>query len=472
MEFWSEYSRIVAMLRGACTRKKTFMWMSVVIMAMIVRQDLLGVTSLIRATFLHEVYYYALLHLFHSPALMLETLTSLWVDVVMRSFTPVQEQGYVIYASDQLKVAKEGKKMPAVKNLHQESEDNTKPEYIMAHSIQAVSLLVGGPGGSVFAVPLIARICEGLIWRRERKRKTLVDKMAAMFNQVASGVHKKGILVADAYYASGKMIRPMLPYGHHLVTRVKNTAVGYKPPKAPKRPGRGRPKKYGDKVKLKNLFKAYQRFTEADSPAYGEENVRIKYSARKLLWKPIGREVLFVLVKHPVDGNRIFMTTCLDLDPLTVIKIYGLRFKIEVSFKQAIHSLGSYAYHFWMKNMTPIKRGAGNQHLESKSDEYRKAVERKMGAYHRYIQLACIAQGILQYFATAFHQQIWQQFNRSSWLRTAKTEKAPSEMVVMIALRSTFIRFILNPSHVSELVEFIRARISRERDPEAQRPAA
>jgi len=32
--------------------------------------------------------------------------------------------------------------MPGVKLLHQQSESNTKPEYIMGHSLQAVSVLV------------------------------------------------------------------------------------------------------------------------------------------------------------------------------------------------------------------------------------------------------------------------------------------------------------------------------------------
>jgi hypothetical protein len=27
------------------------------------------------------------------------------------------------------------------------------------------------------------------------------------------------------------------------------------------------------------------------------------------------------------------------------VRIYGYRFKIEVSFKQALHTLGTYAYH-------------------------------------------------------------------------------------------------------------------------------
>jgi hypothetical protein len=63
----------------------------------------------------------------------------------------------MVLVADGIKAPKRGKKMPAVKLLHQQSESNTKPEYIMGHSMQAISLLVNA-AESVFAVPLAARI--------------------------------------------------------------------------------------------------------------------------------------------------------------------------------------------------------------------------------------------------------------------------------------------------------------------------
>src|SRR5260370_38029880 len=106
-----------------------------------------------------------------------------------------------------------------------------------------------------------------------------------------------------------------------------------------------------------------------------------------LLWPPAGILFPFVVVLHPVRGALLLMCTALTLSPLDIIRIYGLRFKIEVSFKQAIHVIGAYAYHFWMAAMTPLRRVSGNQYLHRKSDAYRDAVRRKIAAYHRHIQL-------------------------------------------------------------------------------------
>jgi hypothetical protein len=49
--------------------------------------------------------------------------------------------------------------------------------------------------------------------------------------------------------------------------------------------------------------------------------------------------VRFVLVDHPSRDRLIFIATDLSMPPIDVIRLYGLRFKIELSFDQALRVL-------------------------------------------------------------------------------------------------------------------------------------
>ncbi len=458
MNLWNEVYRCLQALRPACARLRTFYWMLLAIACMLARPDLAGVTSFVRAGWLRESCYRRLLNLFHNPALRLHCLTDCWIRLVFALFAPVTVNGYRVCVGDGLKVPKEGRKMPAVKRLHNSSDNNSKPPFIMGHSFQVISLLVQGAAETVCAVPLLSRITEGLVFCNADKR-TLLDKFVSLFLTIVPLVNGPLLLVADAYYATGKIIRPLILGGHQLLTRTRINAVAYYPAPRPKVRRPGRPRIYGEKVHLRWLFGHPQKFSEAHSPVYGEQRVVLLYRCLDLLWKPARCLVRFVLVIHPIRGRIILMCTDTAMDPLTIIRLYGLRSKIELSFKQAIHTLGAYAYHFWMMAMIPIKRRSGNQYLHHRTKWYRDAVVRKMDAYHRYVQLGCIAQGLLQHLALNFGATVWQCFR--SWLRTMKPDLPPSELVVAMALRTSLPEYLCSTDDTDQL----RIMIAENADP-------
>lgn len=452
---WIAAWRAAQSLRPACHRRLTFLWLLTVLAALCLRPDLAGVTSLVRSLGLADGAYHCLLHFFHSTALPLSALTTCWLKTVHRLFQRrlVRIQGRPVAIVDGLKRPKEGRKMPAVKSLHQESSCNAKAPFIMGHSCQVIALLVQGLG-TCLAVPIASRIHEGVVWSNGHRR-SLLDKLAQLF--LGLDWKESLTIVADAYYAAGKFARKLLDHGHHLVTRVRSNAVAYFPAPPTPQGRRGRPRLYGRKTKLKHWFRLKARFYSALSPIYDDRQVTLRYYTRDLIWRPLGQLVRFVWVIHPSRGKLILMTTDLKMTALEVIRLYGWRFKIEPGFKQAVHTVGTYAYHFWMAAMTPIRRGSGNQYLHRKTDKYRDQVRRKLGAYERHIQIGLIAQGLLQYLAVCFPHAVWR--NYVSYLRTANTDSAPSEWVVTLALRNTwhdFLRFL--PATVP-FKKFLSARI-------------
>ena len=300
LSLWAIWWNAIQLLRPGFSRLRTFMWFVIAVAGLTVRVDLLGVTSIVRALNLRPRLYPKLLDHFHSSGIKLDRLSALWAQAALKLFPHlVSFNGRLVLVGDGIKAPKRGKKMPGVKLLHQQSESNTKPEYIMGHSMQAVGLLVHA-AKSVFCVPLAVRIHEGLVWSNRDKR-TLLDKMLGLLNILAIKV--PFYFVADAYYAAGKMVNGLLKQGNHLVTRVKSNAVAYAratPKKGRKK--KGRPRTYGEKTKLKSMLKDPKSMQQVASPVYGERGVTIQYRVCDLLWRPVGLLVRFVAVIHPTRG--------------------------------------------------------------------------------------------------------------------------------------------------------------------------
>ena len=357
MTLWVPWMNAVRSLRPACQRSRTFLWLLLTLIGLCCRLDLAGVTSYVRVLGLRPEAYHRFLHLFHSKGLDLDKLTACWMKLCLTLFKPVCAGSRLICLADGIKVPKEGKLMPAVKSLHQQSGSNSKPDYIMGHSFQAISLLVQAASGHVAAVPLMSRIHEGLVFSN-RDSRTLLDKLAVLMFSIANFLGRKILLVADAYYASGKLIAQLLSKGHQLVTRAKSNAVAYLPVPTPQHRRRGRPRIYGKKVPLKELAQDDAAFTSAPSPVYGENNVTLRYRCLDLMWRPAARIVRFVIVCHPHPtpatktcrwgprhrGTIFLLSTDLTLAPLEILMLYAYRFKIELGFRQGVHVLGAYAY--------------------------------------------------------------------------------------------------------------------------------
>ena len=141
------------------------------------------------------------------------------------------------------------------------------------------------------------------------------------------------------------------------------------------------------------------------------------------------------------------------MSAIEIIRLYGLRFKIEHGFKQAVRVVGSFSYHFWMKEMKPLQRRNGNLYLHRESSTYRNAVKCKMNAYHVFIHAGVVSQGLLQYLSASVPKQVWASFG--SWLQTIRPGIAPSELVVATALRHSLPEFLLNKTQSSIFAKFI-----------------
>lgn len=264
--------------------------------------------------------------------------------------------------------------------------------------------------------------------------------MAAMAAELVSVVGKRCIIVLDAYFAVGPvfLILQQTLDGRgkrliHMVTRAKKNVVAYHDP--PPKTGRpGRPREYGSKLRLMDLFETMPgRFEQTTIELYGHCK-EVSFLCLDLIWKPIGGKVRFVLVR---DGSEQFILMCSDLQLLAsdIIRAYSYRFKIEVSFKVLKHLMGVFFYRFWTSVWPRIGTHNVSDLSSVDSQRSRRLIRQTTNAIEAFMNFGRIATGILQIVSLSFHQTIWGKY--LGWLRTV-TSTIPSEEVVKSVIQEEY----------------------------------
>jgi hypothetical protein len=395
----------------------------------------------------------------------MELLREWWIGIIKKSGLIFREEGKPILVGDGVKQGKEGKRMPCVKRLFQESEDSSKPMYLFGHMYGAIGVLVGSIE-KLFCVPLSICIHDGDAKIKEWDGSTEAPEshVVRIIRQASQAAARLGdsILLLDRYYLSVPGLKAWLEEEKKaggpllsLVTRAKCNATAYEDP-VPKT-GRGRPAKKGAKVKIGDLFETCKSaFTQAKVMLYDKEET-ISYLCRDLLWgQGLYQKLRFVLV---VCGNTqaIFVSTDLTLAAEQIIRLYGYRFKIECCFRELKQVIAGFAYHFWSLYMPKLNRFAksGTDPLGKVTNpEHKTRILAAYRAVERYVMIACVALGLLQICSLRFASEI--NVSPLRWLRT-RSNNIPSEATTAHFLRKT-IFFRLASSSVLPILRFIRVR--------------
>ncbi|MCX8167268.1 MAG: transposase [Candidatus Micrarchaeota archaeon] len=429
-------------------RKETFSWFIVIMMGILVRTDSKGVSSIIGALHLCPCYYESILHFFRSEAFDLKALKHQWMLIVQSRITPVTIGEKPILIGDHIKVGKEARFMPGVKKLHQDSENVGKSEYIFGHQFGMLGLLANAPTNQ--CIPLDIELHDGIDKITAFKKdivqeqsgaieETSIAKMIQMVGKYVKATKLEIVFLLDAFFASASAFNTVDSINQSLgkefitlITRAKSNTVAFEDVEKPEKRKSGRPRKYGKKVILKNIFKeCFGSFKSAVINLYGKSET-VNYLCLDLLWKPIGKKVRFVLVKTG-EKTMILMCSNFSLQPEQIILAYSYRFKIEVTFKMLKHVVGGFFYHFWTKAMPKLSRYKTNIDFSSVTELKDKVkIVAATRAIEIFVFLSCIALGVVTILSIEYPELIWKKF--SGWLRT-KSSPLPSAEVVRTVLQ-------------------------------------
>jgi len=333
--------------------------------------------------------------------------------------------------------------MPFIQVMRQESQNAGKKEYIAGHIFGHVSAVITN-GKISRSLPLKTELQKSPP-KAEGKKKpdgdTLVVQMVNMVSDVALSLEEPVVVALDAYFSNssaffaaekccaetgGKLVE--------IVTRGQSNTVAYTVPKPPEQKKRGAPRKYGKRVVLNSLFSSMSNFTKKKMVLYGEKT-DVKYYCVDLIWKPVKKQVRFVLVENR-RGRCILMSTCLTLTPEEIIEIYTARFKIETSFNEQKNDVGCFSYRFWTTALKKRNRWKGAEEPKDSKDAIKYSATQK--AIESHVCLSTIATGLLTVIAFSHNRHIFQRY--PGWLRTLRSD-IPSAAVVKETLLNEFFRF-------------------------------
>ena len=436
---FKELNTFLAFMRPAFSRQATYHWFVIVFVGFLVRRDTFGVSSIVRALMLTPESYTCLLHFFHSTAWDVNGLMAAWWKWLLLRDVACRFADRLVLVGDHTKTPKDGRKMPAVTTLHQNSETSAKPSFFRGHHWGCIGMLVRA-GDKFFATPLWANIQEGLGRIAENKdaKQSKTIRMVNMAQQVARVMGHPAYLVLDAYFAVGPVFQAAARelYGCanlvHILTRAKKNVVAYLPAPSHKKRKQGRPRKYGKKLQLMKLFdskaKAY-RFRKAEALLY-DRRERIGYLTLDLLWKPTKTMLRFILVESP-RGRMILISSDLKLNPIAAVEMYCRRVTIETLFDTLKNTLGAMGYHFWSQYLKPASRRPKKNAPQNQNSSNPGQTRNTLAAIEKFVNVQLLVLGMLQLIAKAYPAQVKAKAN--CWLRTV-TANAPSEFVTRTAL--------------------------------------
>jgi hypothetical protein len=433
-------------------RKETYLWFVLIVFGIITRDNLRGISSIIAGLNLNPKCYESIVHFYYSKSYDIEKLRNTWIKVIFKSIEPIKIAERLLLLADHIKIAKEAKYMPGVKKHHQDSENSGKAEYIFGHIFGMIGIVTNNIVN--YCIPVDIEIEEGTdeikeFEKEKSSKETLgieincMTKILLMTHNMVMQTKENVLLTLDAYFSKASVFEALKKINTNIgrkaisiVTRARKNSVAFERVEKPDKPKVGRPKKYGNKIKLMKLFEdKAEVFEEAILMIYGKLE-KVKYLQKKLLWKPIKSEMNFVLVQTG-KKKMILMSEDLNLNAVDMITAYSYRFKIEVSFKMLKHTLGGFFYHFWTKAMPKISKYKTNtDYTEIKSKDDKVKLIETVRAIEIYTYINSIILGILMIVSLKYPKTIWNKYN--GWIRT-RVSSIPSPEIVKSVLCKEFL---------------------------------
>lgn len=257
-------------------------------------------------------------------------------------------RGRQLWAVDDLKVLKSGKKIWGACSFHEyTSRSSNRPETVWAHNWVVCGALRLGPAKAFLPTSARLYMRRGQMGPGESFRAK-TELAVELVRDCARGLEGRHLAVFDGAYAVSTTVQPLIdpPDGQpriEFLTRLRFDSRLYEPPPA-RRPGqRGRPRRWGRRLAAPGDADRWPgQWRRAKAFVYAQERA-IRYKVVLCQWHPAGDAARVHAFAFRIEGYQkpwYLVTSDLELQAEEVVELYAARFAQEDAHRDLKQQLG------------------------------------------------------------------------------------------------------------------------------------
>ena len=291
------------------------------------------ITSWLRAAGIHHGYkafYYFIGSLGHKTERIATELLKMMIQTIDKKAPTV------LMAIDDSPTPRYGPKVAGA-GLHR--NPTPRPDgrkFIYGHVWVTLSAIARHKTFGTMGLPMLAKLYvkandipnTGLSFKSKTEQAV---ELAHWAYESCKGLGKKLWIVTDGGFTRASFLKPVINMGVVVISRLRKDAVLYAELRPPRKRKRGRPRRYGERIKLAHQVTQPDGWFKINAVLYGKEHVK-KVKIFKALYKPAGCRVQVLIVRESKDSFRAFMCSDLTASAVEILEAVADRYAIEQNF--------------------------------------------------------------------------------------------------------------------------------------------
>jgi hypothetical protein len=364
-----DYWQVMVITLSSVLHQRSEFRMAVIFGAMLFARGRKTITSWLRAAGInrrYKAYYYFI----GSLAQKTENIASELLKIMIKRI--YKNRNTILAAIDDSPTSRYGPKVAGAGIHRNPTPTPDGKKFIYGHVWVTLSLIARHNKFGTIGLPLLAKMyvkakdvkTTGLSFKSKTEQAVELSKWA--YN-CCKHLGKRLWIVTDGGYTRASFLKPVIKTGIVVVSRLRKDAVLYGEVKKTKKRKRGRPRKYGKRIKLDNVFKKPEGWFKTEVFIYGNKQLK-DVKVFKALYKPAGCLVQVVIVRESRDCLRAFLCTDLAASAAEILEAVADRYAIEQNFsdikeiegagQQQVRTLGSNigAFHLnlWLNSLVEL----------------------------------------------------------------------------------------------------------------------